>query len=119
MLLAPAFWFARRWPEQLGEKAIEDWKNTGTMAVFHYVHQRPQHVWWNLIEDGLLYPPEPGFNQPALILHGIHDDIVPPSYSQHFAATRSNVSLRLLSSDHQLTDQSETIWKETSAFLLD
>src|SRR5215471_21591004 len=36
VLLAPAFGFARRWPERLGAERIAEWRRSGTMQVFHY-----------------------------------------------------------------------------------
>jgi pimeloyl-ACP methyl ester carboxylesterase len=35
VLLAPAFSFASRWPETLGAEAMEQWKRTNTLRVFH------------------------------------------------------------------------------------
>ena len=114
---APAFWFSQRWPEQLGAEVTAEWKRTGTREVFHYAYGRPEKIGWQLLEDGLQYPPEPDFRQPALIFHGTGDDVVPASFSEAVAATRPNVKLRLLPSDHQLTDSVELIWKETESFL--
>src|ERR1700692_983638 len=36
VLMAPAFGFARRWRERLGAAAVEEWKRTGALEVFHY-----------------------------------------------------------------------------------
>src|ERR1700691_4425053 len=36
VLLAPAFSFASRWPEELGESKMEEWRRSGTLEVFHY-----------------------------------------------------------------------------------
>jgi uncharacterized protein len=117
VLLAPAFGFPRRWPEELGPERTGRWRDTGYMDVYHYAENRPARVGWCLIEDGAQYPLEPGFDQPCLIFHGRNDDTVPVRYSEQFAAAHANVSLRVLDSDHQLTDSVELIWEETRRFL--
>src|SRR5579862_806592 len=40
VLLAPAFSFASRWPATLGEQAMDHWKRTNTLKVFHYSEGR-------------------------------------------------------------------------------
>jgi pimeloyl-ACP methyl ester carboxylesterase len=117
VLLAPAFHFPQRWPEELGEEKAAEWRRTGRLEVFHYAEGRPRNVGWNLIEDGLRYDAEPSFGQPALIFHGVNDDVVPPAYSEAFAARHPNVRLRLLASDHQLTDVTQLIWDDIAPFL--
>jgi hypothetical protein len=42
--------------------------------------------------------------------------VVPHAYSEAFAAKHPNARLRLLDSDHQLTDSTELIWEEMRAF---
>ena len=77
VLLAPAFGFARRWPERLGPEAVENWRRTGWMEVFHYAEDRNRAVSHALLEDGAQYEDYPDFTQPALIFHGAQDDVVP------------------------------------------
>ncbi|MDZ4797076.1 MAG: YqiA/YcfP family alpha/beta fold hydrolase [Bryobacteraceae bacterium] len=117
ILLAPAFWFAHRWPEKLGAQAVADWEQTGFREFFHYGFLRTMKVRWDLMADGRLHPGAPDFHQRALIFHGTSDDVVPAAFSQEFASGRPNVTLRLLPSDHQLSDQVELIWSESRAFL--
>jgi pimeloyl-ACP methyl ester carboxylesterase len=118
VLLAPAFGFPRRWPETLGPEKTESWRRTGSMEVFHYGENAPRRVGWKLMEDAQQWPDEPAFSQPGLIFHGTRDYVVPALCSQVFAAARPNVTLRLLDSDHQLTDSVDLIWRETERFLL-
>ena len=119
VLLAPAFGFPRRWREQLGREKTEAWRTSGHMEVFHYAENRPAKVAWRLMEDAQRWPDEPSFAQPALVFHGTQDDVVPSALSEHFAATKPNVTLRLLNSDHQLSDSVDLIWKETRQFLFE
>jgi pimeloyl-ACP methyl ester carboxylesterase len=117
VLLAPAFSFASRWPETLGEQAMEQWKRTNTLEVFHYSEGRPVELGYQLIEDSAQYEAYPNFTQPALIFQGLHDTVVPPEYAETFAARHPNVSLRLLDSDHDLVNVLDEMWRETEEFL--
>jgi hypothetical protein len=118
LLLAPAFWLAQRWGNSIGPDAMQEWQRTGVREFFHYGFNRPMPVHWDLIADGLTHPGAPDFKQPGRIFHGTKDDVVPAVFSEDFAGNRPNVKLRLLDSDHQLTDQVETIWSESRDFLL-
>jgi pimeloyl-ACP methyl ester carboxylesterase len=117
VLLAPAFSFASRWPETLGEPAMEQWKRTNTLEVFHYSEGRPVELGYQLIEDALQYEAYPDFTQPALIFQGRNDTIVPPEYAEKFAAGHSNARLRLVDSDHDLVNVLDEMWRETEEFL--
>ncbi|MBK9168631.1 MAG: alpha/beta fold hydrolase [Bryobacterales bacterium] len=118
VLLAPAFGFARRWPESLGEDGMRQWKEQGWREVFHYATGQPARIGYQLIEDGLRYEDFPEFRQPALIFHGLQDDVVPAAFSEEFAAGRTNVTLHLLESGHELTDVMEQVWTAAEPFLM-
>ncbi len=117
VLLAPAFCFARRWPEALGSGKIEEWKGTGFLEVFHYSKGRPARVRYALLEDAAGYEDYPCFHQPALIFHGRRDDVVPVGYSEEFARRKPNVRLEVLDSDHELLDVAGYMLDETMRFL--
>ena len=117
VLLAPAFDFFQRWPLLLGEEVFAAWEREGSREVLHYGENRVRRIGWQMIEDARQYAGMPQFFQPALILHGVGDDTVPAELSQRYAEGRSNVTLHLLESDHQLTDQVEVIWQKTRTFL--
>jgi len=117
VLMAPAFGLARRWPDALGDDVIRQWREQGWRMTYHYAHNREERIGYQLLEDGLQYEDQPDVRQPALIFHGLHDDVVPPSFSEEFAATRPNVRLRLLDSDHALSDQLPLMWRESEEFL--
>jgi pimeloyl-ACP methyl ester carboxylesterase len=59
----------------------------------------------------------PDFSQPALIFHGIRDDVVPVASSRRFAATHPNARLRELDSDHELLDVLDGVIAESLPFL--
>ena len=118
VLLAPAFGFARRWPERLGADAVAAWRRSGWMEVFHYADNRPRQLGYELLEDGARYEDYPSFTQPALIFHGIHDDVVPVDYSRDFASTHSNARLEIVDSGHDLLNVLEHIGTGARDFLL-
>lgn len=118
VLLAPAFGFARRWPERLGPEAAAEWRDTGSIEVFHYGDKCTRRLAYGLLEDSARYEDYPDFRQPALIFHGVHDDVVPVRYSEEFAATHPNVRLTVLNSGHELLDVLEVMAPQAEAFLL-
>jgi pimeloyl-ACP methyl ester carboxylesterase len=118
VLLAPAFSFASRWPETLGEQAVEEWKRTNTLRVFHYAEGREVDLGYQLIEDAAQYEAYPDVPQPTLLFQGRHDTVVPPVYAETFAARRPNAELRLLDSDHDLVNVLDEMWRGTEEFLL-
>ncbi|MBS1857930.1 MAG: alpha/beta fold hydrolase [Acidobacteria bacterium] len=119
VLLAPAFGFARRWPQRLGAGTVAEWRRTGWMPIFHYGENREVPLSVALLEDGARYEDYPAFAQPALIFHGSQDDVVPASFSAEFAAAHPNARLEVLDSGHELTDVLDYMAPRIAAFLLD
>jgi len=117
VLMAPAFSFASCWPETLGTQAMEQWKRTNALRVFHYSEGREAELGYQLMEDALQYEAYPEFAQPVLIFQGLHDTVVPPKFAETFAARHSNASLRMLDSDHDLVNVLDEMWRETERFL--
>jgi pimeloyl-ACP methyl ester carboxylesterase len=118
VLLAPAFGFARRWAERLGPAAMDEWRRTGTLEVFHYAENRQRQLAYGLIENAASYEDYPDFRQPALIFHGANDDVVPVRYSEEFAAAHANARLEVLDSGHELLDMLEYMGAGVTRFLL-
>jgi hypothetical protein len=119
VLLAPAFGFVRRWLEMLGAASFANWERSGQMEVFHYGEGRSLPLSWRLIEDGRRFEDFPDFQQPALIIHGAQDTVVPPGLSLEFAASRPNVRVDIVQSDHELADVQEHIWERARPFLME
>jgi pimeloyl-ACP methyl ester carboxylesterase len=117
VLMAPAFGFARRWPERLGAAAVEEWKRTGALEVFHYGEGRTRTVGYELLQDGARYEDYPEVTQPCLVFHGTHDDVVPAAYSQNFAEGRNNVQLHLMDSGHDLLNVLDAMAEAVQEFL--
>ena len=118
ILLAPAFGFARRWPIKLGIQVVDQWRADGSMEMFHYGQNKLVRIGYQLLEDGLKYPDNPTFGQPALIFHGANDDTVPASFSVEFAKANSNVELHVWDSDHELVNVLEPMWQRVRSFLI-
>jgi pimeloyl-ACP methyl ester carboxylesterase len=117
VLLAPAFGFARRWMEELGEPTVEKWRNSGERMVMNYASGREEPIGWGLMEDSLHYEDEPAALQQTLIFHGVQDDVVPIGVSRSYARTRTSATLREVESDHSLLSAIEEIWGGTKEFL--
>ncbi len=119
VLLAPAFGFAQLWAESLGPERLSEWKQNGTINVFHYEAGRQLQLNWDFMEDAQMYPAFPSFKQPALIFHGDRDKVVPLERSERFAAEHANVKLTALPSGHELTDVLDRIWQDSKEFVLE
>ncbi len=118
VLLAPAFRFAQRWRERLGSRQLEAWQQAGTVDVYHYGDKRNRRLAFDLMQDSELHAAFPDFHQPALIFHGDHDDVVPPQYSEQFAAQHANARLEIVDSGHDLLNQLTYIGPKVVKFLL-
>ncbi|HXB66720.1 MAG TPA: YqiA/YcfP family alpha/beta fold hydrolase [Candidatus Acidoferrales bacterium] len=118
VLLAPAFGFARRWPERLGAEQVAQWQSAGAMEVFHYGENRTRSLSYALLEDAARYEDYPDFHQPALLFHGAGDDVVPVRYSREFSATHPNATLEVLDSGHDLLNVLEYMAPKVERFLL-
>lgn len=117
VLLAPAFHFHSRWPKMLGEEKFASWRETGVLSVFHYADLKERNVGWQLAEDAANWDAEPHFTQPALIFHGRNDVVVPVQFSESYAASHSNVELRVFDAGHELTEAIDEMWDHTARFL--
>jgi uncharacterized protein len=117
VLLAPAFHFPTQYPQRLGTDSIDQWRRTGRLAVYHYGDRRERDLGYEFYKDAIGYEAEPKFRQPALILHGTRDDVVPAAFSQWYAERHPNVSLELVDSGHELTDVLPVLWEKTRSFL--
>jgi len=116
VMFAPAFHFPSRWQERFSGE-LERWEREGALPFFHFGSKTEQPLGYGFVEDAARYPDEPAFPQPALILHGTGDPVVPAALSRAYAAAHPNVTLRLLESGHELTDVLEPMWEEIAGFL--
>ncbi len=117
VLLAPAFGFANRWKDWLGEDKLRRWRESGSLDFYHYGERRDCAVNYRLIEDARQFEDMPPVTQPVLIFHGRLDTVVPVEYSREFARNRENVHLDVLDSDHELLDAFDVMWLGAREFL--
>ncbi len=117
VLMAPAFYFLKRWTETHGRAEMEKWRAAGSIDIFHYSVGRPVPLGYQLIDDAAQYEDYPNVTQPVLIFHGRNDTVVPPEYSVTFAEQHPKTNLHLLNSDHELVNVLDDMWLETSVFL--
>lgn len=117
VLLAPAFCFPTRWPAILGPQKLREWRRTGKLPVFHYGVGGMRDLGSAVLEEAHHYEDYPAFSQPALILRGAHDDVVPLELSERFTELHSNAGLCILESHHELIDVLETMWARILTFL--
>ena len=103
--------------ERYSHQDWERWKREGSTPVFHYGDGRERRLGYQFVEDAAQYEDEPEFPQPALILHGVRDSVVPAEISRVYAARHPNTRLVLFESGHELTDVLEPMWLEVSKFL--
>lgn len=117
VMLAPAFRFAKRWSEDIERGRLARWREDGFLEMYHYGYKENRRIGYQLIADAQAYEDFPDVRQPALILHGVDDAVVPAAFSREFAKGRGNVRLVLLESGHELTDVLDALWSETARFL--
>ena len=117
VLLAPAFQFPSRWRARYSAEELERWRVKGAIPFFHYGFKEERGLGYRIVQDALQYEDEPAFPQPALVLHGRRDEVVPVALSKAFAEGHPNVKLKVVESGHELTDELEQLWVETAAFL--
>jgi pimeloyl-ACP methyl ester carboxylesterase len=117
VLMAPAFEFPSRWRAHFSPAEFDAWERTGSKTFFHYGARQESELGYGFVEDAMHYPDRPEFAQPALILHGNFDEVVPVSISESYSAEHPNVTLRTFDAGHELTNVMEDLWAETAGFL--
>jgi pimeloyl-ACP methyl ester carboxylesterase len=117
ILMAPALDFPSRWRERFSTAELDEWKRAGAKLFYHYGYKADRALGYRFLEDAFQYEDRPEFTQPALLLHGRNDDVVPAGVSEQFAAAHPSATLRVLESGHELTDVMDTLWNETRMFL--
>lgn len=117
VLLAPAFQFLAHWLPRLGSEQLIRWQQEQYMAVYHYAAQTELPLQYGFVTDLAEY--HDGDLQrslPTLILHGVHDDVIPVQASRDYAEQRPWVKLIELESDHALANVGDRLWQEIRAF---
>ncbi len=87
------------------------------MDVYHYALGRNCRLSYQLMVDAEQYEDAPDFRQPALIFHGVQDDVVPAAVSMAFAAQHPNARLEILESGHELLNVLDYMAPKVAGFL--
>ena len=104
LLFAPAFGIHRNWAKQRGELGMAQWQQMGFFRHFHHGVQSEieiPYAFWEECrdQDGLTV------EHSAVIIHGLHDDIVPLENVVEVARRSSGVErMILVNDDHRLHD---------------
>jgi alpha-beta hydrolase superfamily lysophospholipase len=120
VLLAPAFGFLDRQWGRLTRAERAEWRRTGRLRVTN--EWVDAEIGYGLVEERARFRPRDlaaGWRTPALIFHGLADDVVPPDDSLEFVrgVTFPRVELRLLKDgDHRLTAYKDEIASEAGRF---
>jgi hypothetical protein len=69
------------------------------------------------MEDAQRYEDTPILEQPALVWHGLQDDVVPIAASRSFVALNARARLVEVQSNHELTDVAEQLADDAVRFL--
>lgn len=118
ILLAPAFGFPQSWYARLQPKQLETWKNSGVLDVYHYGEGKEIPLKYKFLQDAENYPlAELKRSLPTLIMHGIHDEVVPIKVSQDYTLQHPDTKLIEFDSDHGLNDVKDKIWQSIKHFL--
>jgi pimeloyl-ACP methyl ester carboxylesterase len=118
VLLAPAVMFAKPGHHLLPPERVEQWRVAGALPFFHYAYGSERMLSFSFYEDSLQHDAFGAvFDQPTLIVQGLHDASVDPDTVKEFAAARRNVTLSLIDDDHQLLNSLPRIWDSIRSFV--
>jgi uncharacterized protein len=111
ILLAPAFEFLLHWLPKLGETQLHQWRESGSLPVYHFGEGKMLPLHYPFVTDCQQYD-EAQLQRPVetLILHGVRDEVIPIRSSRNYAKSRPWVKLIELNSDHALGNVLEEIW---------
>jgi pimeloyl-ACP methyl ester carboxylesterase len=117
VLMAPAMDMRARWAARYGADKLAYWKTQGAAPTYHHAHREERLIGYGLYEDMAQHDPNPAVRVPTLAFMGRSDQVVEPQAVEQWAAKQPLVQLRWLDSGHELVDQLETMWTESTTFL--
>lgn len=117
VLLAPALDFSRNSQRVIGAENLQRWQIAGELPIMHYAYEKEMLLSYEFIADMANYLDQNLQRElPTLILHGIHDEVVPIELSEQFAMTRPWVTVHAFDSDHSLGNVLPELWQATQNF---
>jgi len=105
VLLAPAFGLPARWAKRLSDDGVAQWREQGWLPM-PPDPEGPPRLHYEFLRDALELEARlgaaPDVRVPTLVVHGVHDDIVPIEGSRAFCAARPLRRLVELDDDHAM-----------------
>jgi pimeloyl-ACP methyl ester carboxylesterase len=102
MLIAPAFGLAEMWHKRLTSSEMADWEQQD--AYEYKGFELEMTLGWNFMQTAERMS-WPQLNHPAVILHGIQDDVVPIENSKKVASEQAKViELMELNDGHRMQE---------------
>lgn len=118
VLLAPAFDLIASLDAEFGPAALDEWRRTDALAVFHYGDQRTRALRWAFYEDATRYDAfAVNLDLPTLVYQGRGDQAVDARMVERWCAARPSVTLHLLEDDHQMLASLDPMWAGIREFL--
>ena len=122
VLLAPAFRFAERWRARLGAEGWDAWMRGSWLETQDHATGGVARVHADFAVEAEAIDAAgdswPDVRVPTLILHGVHDDVVPVETSRAFAAGKRHVRLIELEDGHELVASLPVVLAEIERFLV-
>ena len=107
VLMAPAFGLAENF-QKIGEKELNEWESNGFRPYFHHGLNEEIKLGWDFMTSAKKMS-WPKINHPAVIIHGIYDEIVPIESSRKIAESNLNVELIEVEDGHRLVNSLQFI----------
>lgn len=116
LLLCPGFDMKNRWSTLLGEKVLNDWKESGWLTRPGPTGE-PTKIHYEIVDELEKLDAYPKVTCPCRIIHGRSDETVPFASSEQYCRENPEVSLVPVDDDHSLMKSLSTIEQETLEFL--
>jgi uncharacterized protein len=119
VLMAPGFGLMKRWPDLFGENTLADWKQQGSLNVYHHGVGSYLPLAYQFIDDAARYQTDNlRVSVPTILFHGRSDATVPIVESEDFHDNNiDQVEFHPLDDDHQLLASLDYIWEHSRSFL--
>lgn len=117
VLMAPAFDIAERLAKRHPAPALARWRREGRLLVEHYRDNQMHPISWSFMEDAARHPGRPKIPEPAYVLTGLRDDVVPVDLVREVVAlSGAGVELVVVDDDHGLIGSVELALGAARAF---
>lgn len=118
VLIAPAFQFAARYLARMDKAILQKWRKEGYLKVYHHAYREHRRLHYRILQDAQPYDClELRRQLPALLIHGVNDEVVEYQLSVEYLKTHPSAGLLLLNADHQMIGEVERIWEYSRHFL--